>query len=512
MKKWVVAVALFACVWNAWGLSVPIGERRTLALGFEPESFFVSAEGRDCIQVTLPPAGDRVSIEGKRVGRCSVTFYENGAERAREDVTVTSGLAELRRSLARRLEELADVAVEEERDKLVVTGVVRKPADWTTLEKVLAMDMYRGKVENLVTFQVDRPTIEGLKRKIQGMGFRLTEGYPQSIGTLQMVYEDNILTIAGTVYSKSDLVKLRRLIEMQSWLKMVDTAAETGSGRRPTATCVMNVGVDRMEVELTAVIMAVSENASREIGADAPTIQPFYEAFYDFIRGPHHGTKEMRISASIANTLTALARNGIMRGWEKASMRFHLNQDGDEASRVKWGGTMKLKLATTDGNGNVNLSYEDVEYGFSLKKLSARRVSADTVELKLQIEQRTQPVPRADAWDMEEHVYNPVVTCKLGETVIIGGYEKMLEQDSLPDGLPVLRHVPILNWFVSKEGHVDEDKTMLMAISVDRARTAAVSLALPEDITQQVNTPNDERLKEKRRFRGCWTPLNWLTW
>ena len=515
MKKWIATAMAALCAWTAWALSVPVGQRRTLELGFEPQSFIVSQDGRDCVRVGLPPEGsgsDRVTIEGKQIGQCDVTFYVDGVPRRTESVRVTSGLSELRRSLSMRLEEISGVTVDEDREKLVLTGVISNPSDWKRMEKIIAMDAYKGKVENLVSFRVDQRTIDNLKRQIEGMGFTLTTAYPREIGTLQMLYEDNVMKITGTAWSQGDVDKLMRLLEMQSWLKISGTAAADAGDKTPGAICVVNVGVDQEFVELTAVIMNISESAARKIGSEGPTIQPIYRIFYDFLTGKH-GTEQMNIKASISETMNAFAGNGIMRDSEKASMRFHLN--GEEPSKIKWGGTMKLKIQFRDQDGILTQSFENVEYGFTLEKLAARRLSADTVQLQLKVEQRTQPKVGEDgSWNMEENVYNPVVECRLGETVLIGGYEKMREASDLPAGLPVLRHVPIVNWFVSSEQHINADVNIIMAISLNPVKpgSAAAAVLPPKDITLEINKTNDQRIKEKQRWHGCLTPLNWLAW
>ncbi len=515
MKKWIAAIGLALTAWSAWALSVPVGERRTLELGFEPQSFIVSQDGRDCVRVVLPPEGsgsDRVTIEGKSIGQCDVTFYEDGAPRRTESVRVTSGLSELRRSLTVRLAEIAGVTVDEERDKLVLTGMISRPSDWQRMEKILAMEAYRGKVENLVTFRVDQQTIDNLKRQIEAMGFKLTKEYPQETGTLQMLYEDNVMKLTGTAWSQADVDKLKRLLEMQSWLKMSGTAAADASDETPGAVCVMNVGTDSEFVELTAVIMGISESATRQIGAGAPSIRTFYSIFYDFLTGKH-GTTTMNVQASIGDVMEAFAGNGVMRESEKASMRFHLNSE--EPSRIKWGGTVKLKMVYKDGDGDIQQEFEDVEYGLTVEKLAARRISPEKVELKLKVQQRTQPsILKDGSWDMAENVYDPVVECALGETVLIGGYEKMREISQLPQGLPLLRNIPIVNWFVSTEGHANSDITLVMAISVNPVKpgSAAAAVLPPKDITLEIDKTNDERIKEKQRWKGCLFPLNWLTW
>ena len=522
MKKVLIGLAVLALCWTALGdnkrVSFPVGEGKSVELSFAPKHYFVPVEGRDLVKVSL--SGQRaVRIEGLKIGQTVVQFLDGEEVRDTVTVTVTSGLEELKYNLKRRLNtalsEASAVDVREEGDKLVLDGTIQSPGDWEMVDRILRMSAFSGKVENMLSYAVDDATITSLKRKLVNMGFAVTDQYPQRSGQLQVVYKDNQLAVDGKVNSKADLERLKNVLESQGWIK---GSVGTDGSRTPKTDLALNVAVDDTPVVLTAAIMAVSESETKRIGAGAPTIRTFYSIFYDFLTG-RHGTDTMRIDASIGDTMEAFAGNGLIRQYEKGSMHFQLNHEpgpGEEPSRIKFGGTLKLRLQAKDGDGNLSMSYEDLEYGFSVEKLSATRVNDDEVDLVLKVDQRLEPEMKQDgSWDMKENVYNPHFRCKLGQTVLVGGYEKMYESSSLPSGMPLLRHIPIVNWFVSSEGHVDADITMVMAIcveAVDPNATTAAELPPVKDITLDINKTNDERLKEKQRWHGCLYPLNWLTW
>ena len=522
MKKILVGLAVLVLCWTAQAankrVAFPVGESKSLELSFEPEHYFVPERGRDLVKVSLE--GQRmVRFEGLAVGQIEVQFMDGEEVRDTVTVTVTSGLDELRYALKKRIDDALSAAssvdVREEGNKLVLDGTIRSPGDWEMVDRILQMSAFSGKVENMLGYAVDDGTIASLKQKLANMGFTVTDQYPQRTGQLQVVYKDQQLSVDGKVYSRADLERLKGVLESQGWIK---GSVGTDGSRTPKTDLVLSVAVDDTPVMLTAAIMGVSESETKRMGAGTPTIGTFYSIFYDFLTG-RHGTDTMRIDASIGKTMEAFAGNGLIRQYEKGSMHFHLNENEDEAketSRIKFGGTLKLRMQSKDGDGNLTMEYEDLEYGFSVEKLSATRVNDDEVDLVLKVDQRLEPEMKQDgSWDMKENIYNPRFRCKLGQTVLVGGYEKMYESSSLPSGMPLLRHIPIVNWFVSSEGHVDADITMVMAICVQEVSpddTTAAELPPVKDITLDINKTNDERLKEKQRWHGCLYPLNWLTW
>ena len=164
-------------------------------------------------------------------------------------------------------------------------------------------------------------------------------------------------------------------------------------------------------------------------------------------------------------------------------------------------------------------NFEDIPYGFTVEKKQANMLDASTVSIKLDIKQEN-PVPLKDGgyeegYNVEQYEYNPVIDCPLGQTVVIAGYRRMVETTVPPSGFPVLRHVPILNWFVSKEGNKLENIKIMMLVSVRAAGDDNVpNEILPyengKDLVTEVEVTNEERLKAREEHSGFWSWLNWF--
>ena len=174
-----------------------------------------------------------------------------------------------------------------------------------------------------------------------------------------------------------------------------------------------------------------------------------------------------------------------------------------------------MKLTTKDQNGNPVENFEDIQYGFNIIKKEGRRVTADTVEMKLFIEQRTTPDYNAEAgsFNLREYLYEEPVLCKIGHTTKIGDYQKLNETTRMPTGTPFLRNVPILSWFVSQEGYKDEDKKVMILASVRLVKPGeepAVPLKEMEDVSPMIEISTEE-IAEQRRDKTVWWLLPW-TW
>ena len=108
----------------------------------------------------------------------------------------------------------------------------------------------------------------------------------------------------------------------------------------------------------------------------------------------------------------------------------------------------------------------------------------------------------------------------LGQTVAVAGYESLFENTLGPSGTPLLRHIPIVNWFVSDKEHKQEDLALLFLVSVRKVDVENEEPMVPntpmKDITLDADTSTEERYKaekaKKNTHRGCWTPLNWFRW
>ena len=113
--------------------------------------------------------------------------------------------------------------------------------------------------------------------------------------------------------------------------------------------------------------------------------------------------------------------------------------------------------------------------------------------------------------------------CEMDQTTILGGFQG-IEESISKSGLPVLRNIPVLQWFaVSKGGNAKSKETthLLILISPRIAVNdpkATIKTPVTQAATEELfKAEGDERTakdveEEKKRFHGFWSWLNWFTW
>ena len=68
--------------------------------------------------------------------------------------------------------------------------------------------------------------------------------------------------------------------------------------------------------------------------------------------------------------------------------------------------------------------------------------------------------------------------CKLDETIALGGLKELMDDAVGPNGVPYLRNVPIINWFVAEQNQNYRDKQTLLLIS-PRLMSQAKPIEIP---------------------------------
>jgi len=519
MKRFILPLVAATAMANAAEpLTVPVGGNKSVTVEFEAKEYALFGN-KEAVKVGLlpEPGGTRVRIDGVKLGNCDVSVLNaRGGDGAVFSVEVVENDVDaIYRQLRTRLdrEGVPALDVSKSKNTVVVSGTLDNRTDWGKLRRVLELQEFRGKVENMVEFSVDPKVIAALRAQLAKAGFKLSpEGEPYGDGELSLTYEHNVVTVAGTVFSEAERAKITTLLGgHKTWLEVVDSPSANADS--PIAQGVVAVGLDDAQVELTVAIIAYSEskvknfgNQNRGLSLTAPV-----NMFLNLVNGRYDRSAGVGMGL---DSLVEFEEGEIFnRDLERASIRFKCNAP-DEA-RIKFGGTLKVKLTTKDQNGNPVENFEDIQYGFNIIKKEGRRVTADTVEMKLFIEQRTTPDYNAEAgsFNLREYLYEEPVLCKIGHTTKIGDYQKLNETTRMPTGTPFLRNVPILSWFVSQEGYKDEDKKVMILASVRLVKPGeepAVPLKEMEDVSPMIEISTEE-IAEQRRDKTVWWLLPW-TW
>gem|GEM_PF-4604123 len=514
---WLLAVS---AVVAAEPLTVPLGGNKSVMVDFDATEYGLFGNS-DAVKVSLiqEAGGTRVRIDGVKLGNCDVSVINaDGGDGMVYSVEVTENDVEaVYKQFRTRLdrEGVPALDVGKSKNKVSVSGTLGNRTDWDKLENILRLDEFRGKVESTVRFSVDPKIIASLRAQFVRAGFDVApEGEFCDDGQISIVYEHNLLTVAGTVFSESERAKIATLLDgHKSWLKVVDSPP-ADAWRSPTALGTIAVGLDNAEVELTVAVVAYSEAKVKNYGNERDkggfSLTSPINLFFNLINGQFD--RSVGVGASLDSLVTFEEGDTFSRDVERLSMRFNCNSpDGEE---LKFGGTLMVKMTTKDKDGNPVEDMKEIPYGFIVVKKEARRTTADRVVMKLDITQRKLPVFRPDgSYDLKEVVYKEPVSCKLGHTTKVGDYQKLIEETKVPTGIPYLRNVPILSWFVSKEGYLNDDKKVMLLASVRLVgadEEPALALTEMEDISPMIEISTQD-IAEKKKDKTVYWLLPW-TW
>ena len=497
-------------------VEVPVGGNESVEIGFLPSGYrHHSGEGLVSVRL-VEGSSSALLIASGGEGRALVEFpaAEQPGRSLLLTVEVVGDLEETARDLRRQLRNFGGLTVTKGRSKVLVDGRVSSPGDLAKLRKILALSDFRGKVEETVTFGPDRATFDALRKELEDAGFALAPaGESPGEGRIAVAESSGRVVVSGHVWSAADLERLRALLAAQTWLSLDGAAAED----RVPAT--VSVSADDSLLELSVAFVAVSRNKLHEMGSDSGVqLSGVWSGFYDFLTGKHRSADALRIDGSLATTLSMFAQSGIGREVQKGTIRFHANEKPGQSLHI--GGTTQVTPeASGDGDAPQPQTFD---YGFKVENLGSHRINGSWGEANIRMELNGMPKiggKRRTEISQEKRAETAVVRLPLGTTVPVGGRELFREITTEPSGTPLLRHIPILNWFVSKEGEESVEDDILILVSLRKVgedEAPSVPNTPLKDITFDASRPNADRLAEEREQErskgghGCL--FDWFRW
>ena len=513
-----VLAAILATNSFAVSLTVRKGESKVLPdPGFRVEKFDCGKSGVVSVDVSEGVATVTGLIEGSCVVKLS-----GGEHTETYEITVGNDLLRVKRDLQSRLDgKVTGVEIVHHGDYLSVSGEVNDPDEWTSLKSILSEGRYAGIVVNDVRFEISADTMKRFRDDLIASGFKLVDSLSEAEkGALCVKNESKSVTISGKVFSPEGLDKLKRIVAAQPWLRPADAAVDGTSDWKKAYR--INVALDQRLLHMDVVLIGYEENEGFQYGKadDTQILSAVFDGLVDLVHGKAKNDT-FRINANINSAIDFLAENKISRHSIGGYLRFKSNET--EPNKLKIGGTFKIKLRGATAEGAPTENFSDINYGFTVSKKVANLIDDNTVHVRLDISQEN-PVPLKDGgyeegYNVEQYEYNPVLDIPLGQTMVIGGYRKMVETTVPPSGFPVLRHVPIVNWFVSKESNSLVNMKLMMLVSVravdpNEPEPQATKLPYEEskNLPTEVEITNEERLESRKKFSGFWSWLNWFVW
>ncbi len=514
----VAVVAMLACsAAFAQGQKIIIGKNgsRTLEPGFQVEKYQILGS-KDLVGVDVN--GGVARVTGLKEGSCSVKVIGSGNMEEVYEVVIGDDLMQVQRNLQTELDEVSGIEIVKVGTSLIVRGEVNDPDGWRLLKTTLSHGDYRNLVKDQTKFRVQADTLKNFYQQLRNAKFVLTDN-PQEArdGKLYVKYEDNMVLINGAVYSAADVERLDQIIAAQAtWLRL-DDGKSVSEKFDWKPICRKDVTIDHRLLHMDVVIVGYEEKNAKNYGTEnRPVVSMAFNSLWDLVAG-HAKNDTFQINADLNAVLDFLKKNEITRQSTGGYLRFKCNDT--EPSNLKIGGTLKVKLKGDSSLSGSNERFEDIEYGFFIDKKLANLVDSGNVDVKFDVNQKT-PIPMEggyqEGYNIEERKYNPAIVCPLGKTVVIGGYRDFKETTAPLVGTPILRNVPILGWFFSKDAESIEDIKIMMLVSVREVRPdepEVQNTKLPYDecknLTTEVQILNEDRLEARKRWSG-W--LYWLNW
>ena len=514
----VAAVAMLACsAAFAQGQKIIIGKNgsRTLDPGFQVDKYQILGS-KDLVGVDVN--GGVARVTGLKEGSCSVKVIGTSNMEEIYEVVIGDDLMQVQRNLQTELDEVSGIEIAKVGTSLIVRGEVNDPDGWRLLKTTLSHGDYRNLVKDQTKFRVQADTLKNFYQQLRNAKFVLTDNPQEACdGKLYVKYEGNMVLINGTVYSAADVERLDQIIAAQAtWLRL-DDGKSVSEKFDWKPICRKDVTIDHRLLHMDVVIVGYEEKNAKKYGTEnRPVVSMAFNSLWDLVAG-HAKNDTFQINADINAVLDFLKKNEITRQSTCGYLRFKCNDT--EPSNLKIGGTLKVKMKGESSLSGSNEHFEDIEYGFFIDKKLANLVDSGNVDVKFDVNQKT-PIPMEggyqEGYNIEERKYNPAIICPLGKTVVIGGYRDFKETTAPLVGTPILRNVPILGWFFSKDSESIEDVKIMMLVSVREVRPdepEVQNAKLPYDecknLTTEVQISNEDRLEARKRWSG-W--LYWMNW
>jgi Flp pilus assembly secretin CpaC len=480
------ALAAFGAVAEeAEKVSLAVGAMKVVDLPFALQTF--KAFAPDVVQAEA--FTDRqLRLTGLKPGVCDVVVNGGGLTK-QYTVVVLDDVRKLFDRLRSDLDGLPELDLAINQSYIVIRGEVSDIAHWKLLQQVLPM--YDKSVQNLSTFRPKPESLVNLKKMLTDSGFAVVdEAIPKEPGKLGFAYSAESVTVTGRVYTKADIAAVQQVFATQEWL--AHAGAEKTDGK---IRLVLNLSVEPTMIDVSAVYVGVSSEEGSQIGSpNTFNISGQFSTLANLVRGGG-ATHQATIGAGLNPTMNFLAENGVNRFKTAGHLTFISNEEGTEAS-FHQGGTMNVRVQGVN-SGDL----KELPYGLTMK-VSGGLIGANKVKLIVSLKRDDPPeLNAAGDYDQRQSSVDTAVICGLDETVALAGMKEITEGTTGPNGLPYIRKIPVLSWFVSQKGEQFKDAQLLVLVS-PRVATQDVSIKIPAsaetaDTLDQAETPNKIRIEAK---------------
>lgn len=456
-------------------------------------------------------------------GRCDLEVLGDMDMTQKFQIEVGDDLARTLSTLNRELERVPEVHAYILGSFIKVEGEVKSIKKWNYLMKVL-----KGypSVRNFAEFWPDDELLIKMKENLQQCGFEVAfnqmNGQPETWKANKVALSCNkvnrTMNIQAKVYTPEQQAQILDCIKREkNWIAVDQAMGESKTEFDDNFQVRLNqqVFVAKPTIRLSVAYLAVGDSDLRQIGnpsaatGDAFKLTGVFNILQDLIHGKTT-SKNASVGASLGVTTRFLAQNGVSR---ISDTGYTLMESWDkDGAKFKSGGTLYVKV-----EGKDVAELKEIPYGFTIDATGGM-IDEDTMSVNFDFGASTIRPSGTGEYDRKEDLTKQKLTLPIGRTTLVSGFKDLIDRNSPADGIPYLRNVPLLNWFVADSGKEITDRKLVIMVCpeiVDSTKDGSLN------VEKEVNIPvldqgaktTDQVVQERKdadRFTGFWSWLNWF--
>lgn len=427
------------------------------------------------LEVTTVPENDRqFRLTGKKAGIADIQV-RGGNMTETYKVTVVANLDLVLKDLKFALDAVPEVEISKANDRLVLKGEISNIANIELKNKVV--EAYKGLVLDLTTFRPTPEVMISLHKNLEKAGYKVVRNSNTTKpGEIALTQVGEMLTITGTVYGPEDLAKIKSIIEAQWWLTTKPVSGQT-TGVTGKVAAYYNIQVVPQMLQVDIVHVAINSTEARSLGIDwSQFVNGGIGAGSQLmwavknLRGEstrQDGGADFNVgtNGALSAWLSVFGSNGVNRARRAGFLTFKSN-DTPQFRKLHNGGTLYLSSGANPGGSS---QLKDIDYGLILE-VKGGLTGKDNVSIELK-QELSYPGPKglyaqAAELDIKKFSTTTSISCKLGETVAIGGLKEFVKDSTASESIPYLRNVPVLKWLISTEGDTFTEEQIITLICV----------------------------------------------
>lgn len=447
-----------------------VGDSKTVQLPFVLKSYRILPAGSKIIKVEELDSHLRV-IAGA-IGEASLVVNGITGDQRIYAVSVKSKLTTVLRKLRNDLDNLSELDISINEDKIVIRGTVTDPEHWAHLIRVLPM------YEKCVSFASFAPSAESLldlKKRLEDAGFKFAANQKkQRQGELFLSSNKDTVFLSGELFSNESISRVNQIL----------ATAPLMSGAPVKKVVNITLAQTFLEVNIAFMSLRDADNFTRT-GNINPT-GTFDASFLRRWLDNHSRAKTIAFGTDMNGTLSLLQSNFITKVLEQGVVTF---ANGGEGS-YNFGGTIKVPVSGTD-TGDL----KDVTYGYNVK-VSGGLSSEREARLKLDLNQNDVGTDAKGNYDQQQNQVSMTLPLELNKTYLVAHYKKQTEKSS-ESATPLLGRIPVIKWFFSDSGNRTDLVNLLVLVSVAVKTTTVDAVKVDsQGVLENMRQPTNELIQK----------------